>query len=193
MTKLNPIKPCQLHKWCYLAQCLGVLVFGFTWAQSLESTPLPPDAQVLSNTTEIVEALGTASQELMVATATLRSKDIANALREAMVDRGVAVYILVPEEHLSDPASFIYSVALAGASVRLSAIDVSFITLDRQTVIAGTMVEGVTELAGYESKAQTLLIPDAEHTMSYVEGFYTSFEAAPNLDLTPLTQRGEQP
>jgi hypothetical protein len=66
--------------------------------------------------------------------------------------RGVAVYILTPQENIEDPNSYIYSLALAGANVRLGPVEGSFLTLDRQTVLVGVLVTGVMGVAGYEDK-----------------------------------------
>jgi hypothetical protein len=154
-------------------------------------TPLvlyPDSAQELSQVPEVVQAIGTASSEIMLATDVLRSQEIAEALRVAITTRGVAVYILTPQENVEDPNSYLYSLALAGANVRLGPVEGSFLTLDRQTVLVGVLVTGVMGVAGYEDKDFTVLVPDEPYTASYVESFYTSFELAPALDPATLVQ-----
>ncbi|MGL4610851.1 MAG: phospholipase D-like domain-containing protein [Trueperaceae bacterium] len=151
---------------------------------------MPDSAQPLEEIAGIVQAIDSASSEIMLATNVLRSQEIAEALRAAMVSRGVSVYILTPEENLEDPNSYLYSLALAGASVRVGPIEGSFLTLDRQTVVVGLLVTGVKGVMGYENKDMTLLVPDETYTASYVEGFYQSFELAPPLDLNSVIDSG---
>jgi hypothetical protein len=148
----------------------------------------PDSAQELSQVPEVVQAISTASSEIMLATDVLRSQEIAEALRVAITTRGVAVYILTPEENVEDPNSYLYSLALAGANVRLGPVEGSFLTLDRQAVLVGLLVTGVMGVAGYEDKDLTILVPDETYTASYVESFYTSFQLAPALDPATLVQ-----
>lgn len=153
------------------------------------TTPLvmyPDSAQELSQIAEVVQAIGTASSEIMLATNVLRSQEIAEALRVAITTRGVAVYILTPQDNVEDPNSYLYSLALAGASVRLGPVDGSFLTLDRQSVLVGVLVTGVMGVAGYEDKDFTVLVPDEAYTASYVTSFYESFELAPALDTAAI-------
>jgi Archaeal transcriptional regulator TrmB len=155
----------------------------------------PENAQQLLQFSEVAQAIGSATSELMLATDVLRSQEIAEAVRAA-VTRGVAVYILTPTENVEDPESYLVSLALAGASVRLSPVDGSFVTIDRQSVVVGVLVSGVKGLPGYEEMDRTILVPDATYTAPYVEGFYESFELAPALDPQTLSmfqpQGGEQ-
>ncbi len=146
----------------------------------------PDSAQELSQIAEVAQAIGTASSEIMLATSVLRSQEIAEALRVAMTTRGVAVYILTPQETIEDPNSYIYSLALAGAGVRLGPVEGSFLTLDRQSVLVGLLVTGVVGVAGYEDKDFTILVPDATYTASYVGSFYESFELASTLDTAAI-------
>jgi hypothetical protein len=155
----------------------------------------PENAQQLLQFSEVAQAIGSATSELMLATDVLRSQEIAEAVRSAVV-RGVSVYILTPTENVEDPESYLVSLALAGANVRLSPVDGSFVTIDRQSVVVGVLVSGVKGLPGYEEMDRTILVPDVTYTAPYVEGFYQSFEVAPALDPTTLSmfqpQGGEQ-
>jgi hypothetical protein len=155
----------------------------------------PENAQQLLQFSEVAQAIGTATSELMLATDVLRSQEIAEAVRAA-VARGVLVYILTPTENVEDPESYLVSLALAGANVRLSPVDGSFVTIDRQSVVVGVLVSGVKGLPGYEEMDRTILVPDVTYTAPYVEGFYQSFELAPALDPQTLTmfqpEGGEQ-
>lgn len=155
----------------------------------------PDNAQQLLQFSEVAQAIGSATSELMLATDVLRSQEIAEAVRAAVV-RGVAVYILTPLENVEDPDSYLVSLALAGANVRVGPIDGSFVTIDRQSVVVGVLVSGVKGLPGYEEMDRTILVPDVDYTAPYVDGFYQSFELAPALDPSTLSifqpQGGQQ-
>ncbi len=147
----------------------------------------PDNAQQLAQFTEVAQAIASASSEIMLATDVLRSEEIAEALRLAIVNRGVPVYILTPEESVEDAASYLVGLALAGANLRTGPVEGSFVTLDRQSVVVGVLVSGVVGLPGYEEKDRTILVADEVYTAPYVESFYQAFEVAPVLDLENLS------
>lgn len=146
----------------------------------------PESAIQLSQFTEVAQAISTAGSEIMLATDVLRSQDIAEALRAAVM-RGVAVYIITPQENIEDPSSYLVSLALAGANVRLAPVEGSFVTIDRTNVVVGVLVSGVMGLPGQEDMDRTILVPDETYTAPYVDTFYQSFEVAPALDPATLT------
>jgi hypothetical protein len=150
----------------------------------------PDNAQQLTQFSEVAQAINSASSEIMLATDVLRSQEIAEAIRVAVVNRGVAVYILTPAESVEDSASYLVSLALAGANVRLGPVEGSFVTLDRQSVVVGVLVSGVMGLPGYEAKDRTMLVPDETYTAPYVESFYEAFNVAPVLDPASLALLG---
>lgn len=161
-------------------------------SQQTAQAPLqlyPEGSQVLTTVEEVAQVINSASSEIMLATGVLRSPEIAEALRDAVVTRGVAVYILAPEENVTDSASYFASLALAGAGVALSPVEGSFLTVDRQTLVTGVLVSGVVGLPGYEDKDQTVLVPDPAYTAAYVDSFYQSFTAAPVFDGTSIVQQ----
>jgi hypothetical protein len=147
----------------------------------------PDNAVQITQFAEVAQAIASASSEIMLATDVLRSEEIAEAIRVAVVTRGVPVYILTPEESVEDPSSYLVSLALAGANVRVGPVEGSFVTIDRQSVVVGVLVSGVVGLPGYEEKDRTILVPDEVYTAPYVESFYQAFDAAPVLDPESLS------
>lgn len=167
-----------------------LLTFCLAVSYAQEEPWLPPDAQALTDESEVVQTIGTASQELMVAARFLRSTAIADALRVATVKRGVAVYILTPAENIVDPASYTASLGLAGASVKLAPVSDSFILVDRQVTVVGPLISGLSTLPG-ERALPTYLVNDPAYASPFVEGFYTSFSAAPPFDHETLIPEEE--
>jgi hypothetical protein len=179
-----------------------VLVFVAVQAQTQQAPPAqsaavplqlyPEGAQVLTTVAEVAQAINSSSSEIMLAASVLRSPEIAEALRAAMVTRGVAVYILAPEENVVEDASYFASLAMAGASVALGPVEGSFLTIDRTTLVAGVLVSGVVGLPGYEAKDQTVLVADPDYTAAYVDSFYQSFTAAPAFDTATVVNGAVQ-
>ncbi len=130
---------------------------------------------LLSNASEIVSVIDLATSEVLVATDTLRAEEVAEALREAVVVRGVPVFILVPQLKVEENASYVAGLAHAGANVRLSEIGGSFLIVDRRYTVAGPLIGTLGELNG---GAPTILIDDPSYAAQFIEGFRQSFEVA---------------
>ena len=169
---------------------LGLVLTSLSFAQTGEPW-LPPNAQPLTDESEVVQTISTASEELMVAASLLRSSGVADALRVAVVKRGVAVYILTPAESVADPASYTASLSLAGASVKLAPVSDSFILVDRQVAVVGPLISGLSALPG-EEMPPTFLVNDPSYATPFVEGFYASFSAAPSFDHATLIPSQEE-
>ena len=172
---------------CALGLTLVVLTLGTSQAQTGGALPPPQSAQqvtpqavppgTLQSTAEVIQAIDTATQELMVASDLLRSKEVANALRRAAVDRSVTVFVVAPPENVTDPSSYFVSLAFADVAVRLVPFEGSFIVIDRTVLIEGPLIAGVKQLPGVQV-APTRLSQDAAEVSSFVESFYQSFSAA---------------
>jgi hypothetical protein len=145
----------------------------------------PESAQQLKEFAEVAQAIASAGTEIMLATDVLRSQEIAEAIR-ALVVGGVPVYIIAPEGSLEDPNSYLVSLGLAGANIRVGPVQGSFVVIDRQTVVDGILVSGVKGLPKQEETNRTILVPDEAYTASYVDSFYQSYEVAPVLDPATL-------
>ena len=143
--------------------------------------PPPSGAQVLSTSADVVQTLGAASQEVMLAAPLLRSKEVADALRIALVERGVPVFILAPAEGVEDPASYLMSLALTGASVGVAPVDEAFIIIDRTVLVQGPLLSGETVLPG-RTPEQTYYVDDPNRAAPFVESFYQSYSAAVTYD-----------
>ena len=161
--------------------CLLLLLLTPALAQTDWTPPLPAGAQVLNTPDEVVQTLGAASQELMLAAPLLRSKEVADAVRVALVERGVPVYILAPVEGVEDPASYLMSLALAGAAVSLAPVDDAFVIVDRTILLLGPLLSGETTLPG-QTPAQTYYFDDPNQAAPFVESFYQSFSGAAVYD-----------
>lgn len=158
------------------------LLTGFpALAQQAWTPPLPPGAQAITTNEDLVQTVNTASGEIMLAAPTLHSVEVADALRLAIVERGVAVYILTPAAGIEDPASYVMSLALTGAALSVAPADSPFLVIDRTTLVTGPLLSGIKQLPGQASE-QTYYISDANQAAPYVDSFYQSYSAAGAYD-----------
>lgn len=137
--------------------------------------------QILSSAEQIVEQINSATEEILLATNIFRSKEVAEAIHEALVVRGVAVYLLIPETNAEENASYVASLAHAGANVKLSEVGGSFLIIDRHITIAGELIGNLAQGA---EQAPTILVDDANYATQFIEGFIQGFEEA--IDYVPL-------
>ena len=151
----------------------------------------PSNGQLLSVEADIIAALNAATEELMIATPQLLAPKIADAVRVALVERGVSVYILSPTEGIEAPASYLASLSLAGAALRVAPAYEPFIVIDRQSVLAGALISEGTKVPG-QSAGATFLTTDATYAAPFVESFYASFDAAQPYDIGAFLERQRQ-
>jgi hypothetical protein len=125
----------------------------------------------------LVAQIAATRSEIMVAAPTVRSATLAVALHQALVTRGVAVYLLVEADLVEDPAAYVLSLYLAGASVRLAeqdALDGAYLILDRTLVLSGDF----WDLDPTESNGSTT--SDAAKVGAFVAWFYEAYHAMRN-------------
>ena len=160
----------------HLVTGLLIALLCFCWGQE-------PSYQIVTSAEQISQQIALATEELLLATDLLRSEVIAEALREALVVRGVAVYLLIPETHAEENASYVASLAYTGANVRLSEIGGSFLVIDRRITIAGELIGSLNTEA---SQTPTILVDDETYAAQFIGGFIQGFETA-----TPYIPIGE--
>lgn len=131
--------------------------------------------RILGEAKEVGDLIEVATGEILVVTDVLRSQEVADALREAMVVRGVAVYVLTSAATVEERPSYVASLAYVGAHIRLSEVGGSFIVIDRRYTVTGPLIGS---LGQGETGAPTLLIDDHAYAQEFVRGFRQSFERA---------------
>lgn len=137
--------------------------------------------RTLGTAADVAGIVAQATGEVLLATDVLRTEAVAEALRQAMVVRGVPVFVLVPPAAAEENASYVAGLAHAGAAVRLSEVAGSFLVVDRRYTVAGPLIGGLGEAAG---QVPTIIVDDPSFAARFVEGFRQSFAAA--QPYTPL-------
>jgi len=131
--------------------------------------------QLLERSEDIVPYIDIAASEILVSATMLRVQSVAEALRRAMVQRGVAVYIITTEMGLNEGASYAKSLALAGAQVRSAYANLELLIVDRTYVVAGPLIGVSLTPMGSEP---TVAIAGSDYanqvTLAFVELFNTA-------------------
>jgi len=117
----------------YSLMILIILIFSLGTAQSI---PQVNDYQILESTEELMLLIQNAESEVLLATAALKDKDVAETIHAAITERGLEVFILSPQENVEQRANYIQSLALAGATIRFGSVGSDFYIIDREHVIA---------------------------------------------------------
>src|SRR5690606_33073416 len=119
----------------------ALLLFACSFAQQPQQAEgaLNP-YMLLSTPQQIAEVVHAANSEILLSASTVQHPEIAEALRGAMVERGVPVFILTTVNGANERSSFIHSLFLMGANIRIVAAPEPFIVVDRAYVVAGPLI-----------------------------------------------------
>jgi hypothetical protein len=141
-------------KWLFI---MPFLLFTVTPAQSY---------QVVPTTEVVVDQIDRTVATIYLATPTLTSLQVADALRRAVVERGVTVYVITTLQGLSHPADATNSLALLDAHIYVGAIpqDYFLLILDETTVLSGPLV-ATSDLE--PSELQTMSVTDTKNAEQY--------------------------
>ncbi len=136
--------------------------------------------RALSSPEAVVAQLATANEQLLVMVPTVRSQVVAEALRQAAVERGVRVFLLVSPEVVEEGGSFVPALAvLDGVKTRLALVDRAFIVADRGE--GAFLLEGAvlgSSARGFDAR-ETYALRDAATVSDRGRLFEDVWSAAP--------------
>jgi hypothetical protein len=150
----------------HLAPICVAFCFSLTIAQDVVTKPV-------ERSEEIIAVIDAATQELLLSTDTFRNQDLANAVNRALVERGVEVYVLVPEILVTDLSSYFGTLELNGASIHTQETTGAFLIVDRTHVLQGPML---SELETANHTNPTVLISSEDYATHLTELFIKAFE-----------------
>lgn len=162
------------NHWVTVAACILIAGTVLMFAANLAGAQTA-NYRILGEAGEVSDLIDVATGEILLVTDVLRSQGLADALREAMVVRGVAVYVLTSAATVEERPSYVASLAYVDANVRLAEVGGSFIVIDRRYTVTGPLIGS---LGQGETGAPTMLIDDPVYAQKFVEGFRQSFERA---------------
>ncbi len=114
--------------------------------------------------------LYTASREILLISPSLRSKDVAEALRKSAVERGVTIFVIADARLINEPSGYLGSLSfLENVHVRLvQGLTSSRAIIDRSILVSGSLLFDVPN--PLETKP-TFAATDAQITASTVTWF----------------------
>ncbi len=143
---------------------------------------LPRDglAGRVSTVSDVAALIDSAQREVIVVAPVLRVKAIANALRKAVVERGLSLKILTGSASVRDGASYWWGLQQAGAQVRtVSSVTGYEVIVDRQVRVTGDLIGRIlspTELGNTVLEKGALVQVNAMRVLRVWENA-TSFKA----------------
>ena len=149
---------------------IGIFFFASSLVQSQATTTRP-----LTKPDEIAQVISAATTELLLITDTFRNETLADAIRLALLERGVPVFIVVPEDLVTDLSSYFGTLERAGASIHLQETTGAFLVVDRQHVIQGPML---STLETAPQASPTMLISNTDYADQLAQRFIDAFEEA---------------
>ena len=158
-----------------LSQRLTSLLVSLLISSAVAGAP-----QALTTPEAVAAQLATANEQLLVMVPTVRSQVVAEALRQAAVERGVRVFLLVSPEVVEEGGSFVPALAvLDGVKTRLALVDRAFIVADRGE--GAFLLEGAvlgSSAQGFDAR-ETYALRDAVTVSSRGRLFDDVWSAAP--------------
>jgi phosphatidylserine/phosphatidylglycerophosphate/cardiolipin synthase-like enzyme len=140
--------------------------FSLSFAQDVVTKPV-------ETLEEIVAVIDAATQELLLSTDTFRSQELASAVSRALLERGVKVYVLVPEALVNDLSSYFGTLERNGASVHMQETTGAFLIVDRTYIVQGPML---SELETVNQTSPTVLIASQDYATHLTKLFTEAFE-----------------
>ena len=118
------------------ASAVLLISFALGWAVAQTAT------QTLESPKVVGGVLYTGTQEILVVTPSVRSKDVADGLRRAAVERGTPVYIIADAALVGERAGFLPGLSLVkNVQVRLlRGLTQSSAVVDRKLLISGLLL-----------------------------------------------------
>lgn len=143
--------------------------------------PITPNTemQMLGASPDVVAYVDAAQSEILLSAYMLRVQSIAEALRRAVVERGVQTFILTTPAGLNESASYGKSLALAGANVRSGYANAELLVVDRYYVVNGPLI-GVQSMP--EGLDPTFAFTGSEYANTLVAIYIEQFNAGTPYD-----------
>jgi hypothetical protein len=129
--------------------------------------------QPIQNIEVLTELIGSSTQELLLVTDVFRNEAVADAVKNALIERGVKVYVLVPQNLVTDLSSYFGTLAKAGAMIHLQESTGAFLVIDRNYVVQGSLLGSLPEA---QPTTPTMLIASTDYANHLAQLFIDAFE-----------------
>ncbi len=152
--------------------CLAVAVNAH--AQQGEGQYLNPFV-VIEHPNDIARVVDATRQEILLSAPVVRHEVVAEAIRRAMANRAVAVFIMVSPSGANAPDSYVHALSLAGAHVRVGPETDPFLIADRTTALTGPLL---VQLDPYEGEDGSFMLHESTTITMLASRFVEAFSAA---------------
>ncbi len=162
--------------------CVAVAVTAH--AQQGEGQYLNPFV-VIEHPDDIARVVDATRQEILLSSPVVRHEVVADALRRAMVNRAVAVFIMVSPSGANAPDSYVHALSLVGAHVRVGPETDPFLIADRSTALTGPLL---VQLDPYDGEDGSFMLHEPTTITMLASRFVAAFaEAQPFEYVLPET------
>ncbi len=136
------------------------------YAQEALTQPIT-DAEALAG------VINASTQELLLVTNVFRNEVVSDAVKDALLKRGVRVYVLVPQGLVTDLSSYFGTLAEAGAVIHTQEATGAFLVIDRKYVVQGSMLGSLPE---GQLSTPTMLVASTDYANHLAQLFIDAFE-----------------
>lgn len=145
---------------------LATVALGGSGASRAAPTPTS-----LQSGSQVAAVVYSAARSVTVTAPSIRSREVADALRRAAVERGANVFILADDRYVREPAGFLSALSLVpGIQVRLvRGVSQSWVIVDGKVALAGPLVWEVA--SPLESRAT--VVDRGQATLARLSGWFS--------------------
>lgn len=129
--------------------------------------------QPITDVEALTEVINASTQELLLVTDVFRNEMVSDAVKDAILKRGVEVYVLAPQDLVTDLSSYFGTLAEAGAVIHTQEATGAFLVIDRKYVVQGSLLGGLHEV---QPTTPTMLIASTEYANHLAGLFIDAFE-----------------
>lgn len=162
----------------FVISVVFISFFAYGIAQGVAIDPKKTSAsqqqpyEVITEFQSIVDVIESTEKEVLLRVDTLRNQEIAEALRRAIVERDVTVYMMIPTDGLEDNGSYFLALASIGAKTRIADGQGAFLVSDRKVTVFGNMLENRIVTQG---DMVTMKVASENYALAAVNGFITAY------------------
>jgi hypothetical protein len=129
--------------------------------------------QPITDVDALIEVISASTQELLLVTDVFRNEAVSDAVKDALLKRGVKVYVLAPQDLVTDLSSYFGTLSEAGAVIHTQEATGAFLVIDRKYVVQGPMLGGLPK---GQPSTPTMLVASPEYANHLAGLFIDAFE-----------------
>lgn len=129
--------------------------------------------QAIADIEALAQVIEASTQELLLVTDVFRNEAVSDGVKDALIKRGVEVYVLAPRDLVTDLSSYFGTLTQAGANIHTQEATGAFLVIDRKYVVQGSLLGHLPEVP---PTTPTMLIASTEYANHLAQLFIEAFE-----------------